>query len=149
MKHIRAIYGVVIASVIAPLYAFAQFGFGGGFQPPMFGAGVNQYTTGGQFGGGNQYGGSYYGQTRGLQVTNFSSVLGIINTLLGYMQVGIFLVALFYFLWGAYLMVTGDVSGGAKKMGYAAVGIGAAILAFSIIPFVCFVVGSQGPACRL
>ena len=142
MKHIRTIYGAFIASIVMPLFAFAQpyLPEYGGYQiNPQFGGGF----------GGNNFGGSYYGQTRGLQVTNFSSVLGIINTLLGYMQVGIFLVALFYFLWGAYLMVTGDVSGGAKKMGYAAVGIGAAILAFSIIPFVCFVVGSQGPACRL
>jgi len=144
MKHIRTIYGVVIASIVTPLLTFAQ-----PYLPEYGGYQINSQFGGGGFGGGNQFGGSYYGQTRGLQVTNFSSVLGIINTLLGYMQVGIFLVALFYFLWGAYLMVTGDVAGGGKKMGYAAVGIGAAILAFSIIPFVCFVVGSQGPACRL
>lgn len=143
MKHIRTIYGLVIASIVAPLYTFAQYGFqtGGG---NFFGAGVNQFTTGGQFGGG-----SYYGQTRGLQVTSFQSILGIINTLLGYMQVGIFLVALFYFLWGAYEMVKGDVGDGAKKMGYAAVGVGAAILAFSIIPLVCFITQSNGPACWL
>ncbi len=145
MKYIRTIYGAVIASVVMPLFALAQ-----PYLPEYGGYQINsQFGGGNQFGGGQFGGGSYYGQTRGLQVTNFSSVLGIINTLLGYMQVGIFLVALFYFLWGAYLMVTGDVAGGGKKMGYAAVGIGAAILAFSIIPFVCFVVGSQGPACRL
>ncbi len=143
MKHIRTIYGAVVAGAIAPLYAFAQYGFqtGGG---SFFGGGINQFTTGGQFGGG-----SYYGQTRGLQVTSFQSILGIINTLLGYMQVGIFLVALFYFLYGAYDMVGGDVGGGAKKMGYAAVGVGAAILAFSIIPLVCFITQSNGPACWL
>lgn len=140
MKHIRTIYGAVIASVVMPLFALAQ-----PYLPEYGGYQVNS-----QFGGGNQYGGgSYYGQTRGLQVTNFSSVLGIINTLLGYMQVGIFLIALFYFLWGAFLIVKGDIAGGGKKLGFAAVGVGAAILAFSIIPFVCFIVGSQGPACRL
>ena len=138
MKNIRTIYGVVIASVVTPLIAFAQFGFGGGS-----GAGINQ------FGGGGLGGGSYYGQTRGLQITSFQSILGIVNTLLGYMQVGIFLVALFYFLWGAYDIVKGNVGDGGKKMGYAAAGAAAAILAFSIIPLVCFITQSNGPACWL
>ena len=140
MKYICTIYGIAVVSVIAPLYAFAQFGglnIGGGY-----GMGVNQFTTGG-------IGGSYYGQTRGLQITSFQSILGIINTLLGYMQVGIFFIALFYFLYGAYDMVGGDVAGGGKKMGYAAVGVAAAILAFSIIPLVCFITQSNGPACWL
>lgn len=145
MKHIRAIYGVAIASVVTPLFTFAQGGFSGmqGFSFPQY------YQTGSGFSGGTGLGGSYYGQTRGLQITSFQSILGIINTLLGYMQVGIFLVALFYFLYGAYDMVGGDVGGGAKKMGYAAVGAGAAILAFSIIPLVCFITQSNGPACWL
>ena len=142
MKNIRTIYGVVIASVVTPLIAFAQFGFGGG---SLYGsrAGINQ------FGGGGLGGGSYYGQTRGLQITSFQSILGIVNTLLGYMQVGIFLVALFYFLWGAYDIVKGNVGDGGKKMGYAAAGAAAAILAFSIIPLVCFITQSNGPACWL
>ena len=137
MKYIRTVYGVVIASVVAPLYAFAQFGglnIGGGY-----GSGVNQFTTGG----------SYYGQTRGLQINSFQSILGIINTLLGYMQVGIFLVALFFFLRGAYAMVTGDIAGGGKMLLNAAIGVAVAILAFSVIPLVCFITQSNGPACWL
>jgi hypothetical protein len=139
MKHIRIIYGIVLASVIAPLFSFAQ---GGGSY------GMQQFFGGGQFGGGGG-GGSYYGQTRGLQINNFQSILGIINTLLGYMQVGIFLIALFYFLKGAFLIVKGDMAGGGKMLGLAAVGVAVAILAFSIIPLVCFITQSNGPACWL
>ena len=142
MKNIRAVSGIVITSVVAPLVAFAQYGFSGGFQGPMIGAGAYPVP-------GMGIGGSYYGQTRGLQITSFQSVLGVVNTLLGYMQVGIFLVALFYFLLGAYSMVKGDVAGGSKKLMYAALGVAAAILAFSIIPLVCFVTQSSGPACFL
>ncbi len=94
-------------------------------------------------------GSGYYGQTRGLQINSFPSVLGIINTILGYMQVGIFLVALFYFLRGAYLIVTGDMAGGGKMLLNAAIGVAAAILAFSIIPLVCFLTQASGDACRL
>lgn len=140
MKYIRTGIGFVTASVIAPLYALAQ-GFGG----PTFGF-PQYYQTGVGFGG---YGGSYNGQTRGLQITSFQSVLQVINTLLGYMQVGIFLIALYYFLKGAYLMVKGDVGDGAKMLMNAAIGVAAAILAFSIIPLVCFVTQSNGPACWL
>lgn len=139
MKYIRAAYGFVIASVITPLSAFAQ-GFSNmqGFSFPQY----YQQTGAGP-------GTSYYGQTRGLQVNNFQSVLGVINTLLGYMQVGIFLIALFYFLRGAYLIVKGDMAGGGKMLLNAAIGVAAAILAFSIIPLVCFVTQSSGPACWL
>ncbi len=140
MKYIRAAYGFAIASVIAPLSTFAQqYGY------PTIGAGA--YPVPGMGVGGQ--GGSYYGQTRGLQVNNFQSVLGVINTLLGYMQVGIFLVALFFFLKGAYLIVKGDMAGGGKMLLNAAIGVAAAILAFSIIPLVCFVTQSSGPACWL
>ena len=139
MKYIRTATGFVTASVIAPIITFAQ-GFGGqaAFSFPQY------YQTGSGFGGA-----SYNGQTRGLQVTSFQSVLGLINTLLGYMQVGIFLIALFFFLKGAFLMVKGDIAGGSKMLLNAAIGVAAAILAFSIIPLVCFVTQSNGPACWL
>lgn len=143
MKKIRTIYGVAVASIITPLLTFAQ-----PYLPQNGGYQLNsQFSSGGSFGGGA--GGSYYGQTRGLQITSFQSILGIINTLLGYMQVGIFLVALFYFLKGAYLIVQGDMAGGGKMLLNAAIGVAAAILAFSIIPLVCFITQSNGPACWL
>lgn len=138
MKYIRTATGFVTASVIAPLFALAQGFQSGGFSFPQY------YQTGSGFAGS-----SYNGQTRGLQVTSFQSVLSLINTLLGYMQVGIFLVALFYFLKGAFLMVKGDIAGGSKMLLNAAIGVAAAILAFSIIPLVCFVTQSNGPACWL
>lgn len=139
MKHIRTLYGIAIASVVTPLITFGQ---------PIYGSyGQNSQFLGGSGFGGS--GGSYYGQTRGLQINNFSSILGIINTILGYMQVGIFLVALFYFLYGAYLIVKGDMAGGGKMLLNAAIGVAAAILAFSIIPLVCFLTQSSGPACFL
>ncbi len=141
MKHIRTAYGTVIASALAPLYAFAQWGQPGFNNPNSFSF-PQYYQTGSGMG-------SYYGQTRGLQVTSFQSVLGVINTLLGYMQVGIFLIALFYFLKGAWLIVKGDMAGGGKMLLNAAIGVAAAILAFSIIPLVCFVTQSSGPACQL
>lgn len=140
MKYIRTAISFVSASVIAPLYAFAQWG--PGFNNPNAFSFPQYYQTG--FGGP-----SYSGQTRGLQITSFQSVLQVINTLLGYMQVGIFLIALYYFLKGAYLMVKGDVGDGAKMLMNAAIGVAAAILAFSIIPLVCFVTQSNGPACWL
>lgn len=145
MKHINIVYGVVIASIVTPLLTFAQ-AFQSGYQiNPQFGGG---FGGGGQFGSG--FGGGFQsGQTRGLQINNFQSILGIINTLLGYMQVGIFLVALFFFLRGAYMMVTGDIAGGGKMLLNAAIGVAAAILAFSIIPLVCFITQSNGPACWL
>lgn len=148
MKYIRTALGFITVSVIAPLYTFAQQ-WGPGFNNQNAFSFPQYYQTGSGFGGGAGMGGSFYGQTRGLQITSFQGVLGIINTLLGYMQVGIFLVALFYFLYGAYLMVKGDIADGGKMLMNAAIGAGAAILAFSIIPFVCFVTQSSGPACWL
>ena len=146
MKHIRTIYGVVIASIVTPIITFAQGGFNmQGFSFPQYNQTGSGFDGGG-FGGGG--GGSFYGQTRGLQITNFS-ILDLLNKLLGYMQVGIFLVALFFFLKGAYLIVTGDMAGGGKMLLNAAIGVAAAILAFSIIPLVCLITQSNGPACWL
>lgn len=148
MKHIRTLYATVVASVSTPLVAFAQFTTGG----PYYGGIGGGYTVGvpsyaGAYGGG----GSYYGQTRSnLQFNNIQSLIGLANTLLGYIQVIIFLVALFYFLWAAYDFVTGNVKAGTPKLGYAALGIVVAILAFSIIPLICFLTSAQnGPACQL
>lgn len=138
MKYLRTIYGIAIASVITPLYTFAQWG--PGFNNPNAFSFPQYYQS--RFGAPG-------GQTRGLQITSFQGVLQLLNTLLGYMQVGIFLVALFYFLYGAYLIVTGDVAGGGKMLLNGAIGVAAAILAFSIIPLVCFVTQSNGPACWL
>ena len=103
---------------------------------------------GGGFGGGGGNGGYGY-QTRGARIGDIESLITLANVLLGYIQIGIFLVALFFFLRGAFLIVKGDMAGGGKMLLNAAIGAAVAILAFSIIPLICFLTQSNGRACGL
>ena len=140
MKHIHSIYALVIGSVIAPLFAFAQFG------PYNTASGYLPNQGFGGFGGGN---GGYGYQTRGGRIGDIESLIALAQTFLGYAQVLIFLVALFYFLWAAYSFVKGDPATGGKMLMNAVIGIVVAILAFSIIPLVCFLTQAGGRACGL
>ncbi len=144
MKHIRTLYALITASVITPLFAFAQFGpYQSGYQPAN-----PQLFYGGGFGGGG--GGGYGYQTRAAQFGNIESLIALAQTLLGYAQVIIFVIALFFFLFAAFKFVKGDVAGGGKTLGFAVIGVVIALLAFSIIPLLCFITQSGGGrACNL
>lgn len=146
MKHIRTIYATVLASVITPLIAFAQFTTGG----PYYGGIGGGYSVGvpsyaGAYGGGGGFG---Y-QTRGARFGDIESLITLAQTLLGYFQVFVFIIALFFFLYAAFLFVKGDAAGGGKMLLNAVYGILIAILAFSIIPLVCFLTQAGGRACGL
>ena len=144
MKHIRTIYVTVVASVITPFIAFAQYpGFNNG---PAFNFG-QYYQTGVGIGGGN---GGYGYQTRSARFGDIESLIMLAQTLLGYVQVFIFIVALFFFMFAAFKFVKGDAAGGGKMLQNAVIGLVVALLAFSIIPLLCFLVGSTGGrACAL
>ncbi len=142
MKHIKTVYGILISTVVAPLVAFAQNpSFQQGFWPTN-NYGVSSYGQGGGFG-------NPYGQTRSGSITNFQQIITIIQTLLGYMQILVFVAAIFFFLKAAFHFVTGDPGTGSKTLGWAVIGVIIGLLSFTIIPFICFLTQSGGPACGL
>lgn len=145
MKYIRTLYAIVVASVVTPLVAFAQFTTGG----PYYGGIGGGYTVGvPNYAGGYGNGGFGY-QTRSARFGDIESLITLGQTLLGYFQVIIFLVALFFFLFAAFKFVKGDAAGGGKMLLNAVWGLAIALLAFSIIPLLCFITQAGGRACGL
>ena len=138
MKLINSLYAIIISSAILPFTALAQL-----YRFDSFRSG-----TPGGFGGG--YGGSGNWSTRSYTITNFESLLGIAQTLLGYFQVIIFILAILFALVGAWKIIAGaDFEAGRKNLLYAFVGVVIAMLAFAIIPLACWLTQASGPACSL
>ena len=155
MKYLRSAYALALASVVTPLVTFAQYG-------PYLPQGGYQTNPQFYYGGGTSYGGyGGNGQARGAGITNLQSLLGIVQTLIGYFQVIIFLYALWSILRAALTMAGGgswrgssDGKGGGSKGASdqvlnAVYGILLALLAFSVIPLACWITQSSGPACNL
>lgn len=138
MKYIISLYGS-IAGAVVPFITHAQ--------------GYNQFSPFNQYGGVQQFGGVGYGgggyTTRSVPFTNIESIIALVQTLLGYAQVLIFLVAIGYFLYAASLFVRGNSSGGREALLYAMLGIVVGLLAFTIIPILCGVFQAGGRACNL
>lgn len=141
MKLFRSAY-LALASSALPLVAWAQTYFPGGGGPQYYygGGGVGGYYGNTGFGG-------YNGQTRGAGVTNLQSLLSIVQTLIGYFQVIIFLVSIFYILKAALSFARGVPAW--EPIKFAVYGILIALLAFSVIPLACWITQSSGPACNL
>lgn len=137
MKYIKALYGSIIGATL-PLITYAQ--------------GYNQFAPFNQFGGVQQFGGGGYGggyTTRSVPFTNIESIIALIQTFLGYAQVFIFLVAIGYFLFAAYLFISGNLAGGRTALLYAMLGVVIGLLAFTIIPILCGIFQAGGRACSL
>ena len=146
MKHIHTLYVTVVASVITPFIAFAQFSTGG----PYYGGIGGGYSVGVPNYAGAYGGGGFGYQTRSARFGDIESLIMLAQTLLGYAQVFVFIVALFFFMSAAFKFVKGDAAGGGKMLQNAVIGLVVALLAFSIIPLLCFLVGSTGGrACAL
>lgn len=138
MKHLNSLYAIIVLSAVFPLTTFAQFGY----QPNAMN--INQFTGG--FGSGLS--GDRSWQTRAYTITNFTSLLNLAHTLLGYFQVIIFLLAILFALVGALLIIVhGNFEAGRAYLLWAFVGAVIALLSFAIIPIACFFTQASGPAC--
>ncbi len=140
MKFIKNIFTSVVALAALPVTALAQQVYYGG--QGGFGVGNNPF-------GFNQGGFNQFGQTRPATIGSFDSIMLVAQRLLGYGQVIIFVTALFYLLFAAFKFAKGDAKDAPTMIMNAILGILLALLAFTIIPMVCWLTQSGGPACMI
>lgn len=149
MKIFKSAYASFIATLAIPFATHAQ-DWGGGWTNQAFGN-QNSYLGGGfSFGGGfNQGGGLGYGQTRPARIGSFNDILTIAQRLLGYFQVIVFMTALFYLIWAGWLYARGNAKEAPGMILNAVIGILVALLAFTVIPLLCWLTQAGGQACGL
>ena len=142
----------LVANAIVPLTAFAQQGFTGSYNPFGFGSSNgNVFSNPAYYSGGGGYGGGFGGavQTRpAMPLNNLPSILGIAETILGYFQVIVFIVAIFYILKAALSYARGKPD--YTSIGFAILGMAIAILVFAVPSLICWLTQSTGGAvCNL
>ena len=135
----QIIKALILSHIILPFVSFAQ--------PFIPTPGVPIGPIGGYGYGG--YGGGYGGYGGRVGFRNIEDVVGFMRTLIGYGQVIIFLIALVFFLTAAFKFIKGDAAGGRDTLLWAVVGVVVALLAFTIIPVVCALLGANTPACNI
>ena len=94
--------------------------------------------------------GTAIGPAEAAPVSSFEDVLGRLNVFIGWFQALLFIVAVIFILYAAFLFLTsagdpGKVDTARKIILWAAVGIGVALLAFSVSPIVRQLLGSAPP----
>lgn len=108
------------------------------------------FSFGGGWGGGSYPGGVLgYGQTRPGRIGSFTDILVIAQRLLGYFQVIVFMTALFYLVWAGFLYARGNAKEAPGMILNAVIGILVALLAFTVIPLLCWLTQAGGQACGL
>ena len=146
MKLLRIIYGSLLVSASLPLTSFAQ----GQNLPPFLDPSLTGggFRSGFNFGGGGGYGGGVGASRISTLNGGWPGVLRLVDILLGYFQVIVFLTALFYLLRGAFLFTTGKEKEAQPMILNAVIGIVVALLAFAVIPIICGITGAGGAACQ-